>query len=139
VLEQVAGMDEKLDSIQKSLDQYLEMKRQVFPRFYFVSDDDLLEILGQARDPKALQKHIKKCFEGIKSLGLVAPGARGNKGWEAASMVAPDTESADFVNPVQCEGAVELWLCKVEDEMKLALQRLLALAIGDTKARKKSG
>lgn len=34
----------------------------------------MLEILGEAKDPEKIQKHIKKCFQGIKSLDLVPPG-----------------------------------------------------------------
>ena len=59
-LDTLNEMDEKLQEIQKSLDQYLETKRQFFPRFYFLSAEDLLEILGQQKDPGQVQKHIKK-------------------------------------------------------------------------------
>lgn len=39
-------------------------KRSAFPRFYFIGDDDLLEILGQATNPTVIQSHLKKLFAG---------------------------------------------------------------------------
>ncbi len=68
LLEMLVDMNQKLEKIQKSLDQYLETKRMYFPRFYFLSNDDLLEILGQSKEPLAVQAHLSKCFDNIKRL-----------------------------------------------------------------------
>ena len=54
LLELLNQMNTTLESIQKQLDMYLETKRQCFPRFYFLSNDDLLEILGQSKNPEAV-------------------------------------------------------------------------------------
>lgn len=90
MLEGFNDMDAKLEKIQKSLENYLEAKRQQFPRFYFLSSDDLLEILGQAKDPQNVQSHLKKCFEGIKRLEMFPPGTDGRRQWESTSVYSPD-------------------------------------------------
>lgn len=73
LLETLNTMDETLDRVQRELDQWLETKRMYFPRFYFLSNDDLLEILGQQKDPQNVQRHIKKCFEGIFKVRVSSP------------------------------------------------------------------
>jgi len=135
LLARIGKMDEGLERIQKSLDQYLETKRMVFPRFYFVSDDDLLEILGQSKDPVAVQKHIKKCFEGIKTIKMLPPGGS-QRTYEATIMNSPDGESAPFADNVIIDGPVELWLVQVEKAMRRAINKLLMQSIQGFKQKK---
>ena len=59
LLDTLNDMNLKLEEIQKSLDMYLETKRQIFPRFYFLSNDDLLEILGQSKNPEAVSSIVE--------------------------------------------------------------------------------
>ena len=61
-LERLADL---LSKVQKALGEYLERERASFPRFYFVGDEDLLEIIGNSKNLPRLQKHFKKMFAGI--------------------------------------------------------------------------
>ncbi|KAI4566385.1 hypothetical protein MJG53_015062 [Ovis ammon polii x Ovis aries] len=124
LLDTLIEMNTILEDIQKSLDMYLETKRHIFPRFYFLSNDDLLEILGQSRNPEAVQPHLKKCFDNIKLLRMQKVGGPGSK-WEALGMFSGDGEYIDFLHPVLLEGPVESWLGDVERTMRVTLRDLL--------------
>jgi len=59
ILEQLKGNNEVLEEIQKKLEDYLEKKRGDFPKFYFLSNDELLEILANSQNMDVIQQHLK--------------------------------------------------------------------------------
>jgi dynein heavy chain len=138
LLDSLNDMNTKLEKIQNSLDQYLESKRRAFPRFYFLSDHDLLEVLGQAKDPYAVQKHLHNCFDNINSLEFTTQGkSEGRRRVEAVKMFSAEGEEVQLLQPVPCEGGVEIWLRSLEDMMVKTLNRELAIAVsGIEKFRK---
>jgi dynein heavy chain len=137
LLEQLTKMNIELEKIQKSLDMYLETKRQSFPRFYFLSNDDLLEILGQAKDPNSVQPHLKKCFDNLHKLELSMAGTDGRRHNEAIGMHSGDGEYVPFINPVIVEGPVELWLTDIESMMISTLRKQMGGCLSNLKKAKK--
>ena len=62
--------NETVDVIMKQLNSYLETKRGDFPRFNFLSDDELLMILANQSDPSVIQGFLKQLFDGLFRLEL---------------------------------------------------------------------
>uniref|UniRef100_A0A8C9TU55 Dynein axonemal heavy chain 10 n=1 Tax=Scleropages formosus TaxID=113540 RepID=A0A8C9TU55_SCLFO len=113
-LSELQDLSEGLERCQKSLNDYLDSKRNAFPRFFFISDDELLSILGSS-DPGCVQEHMIKMYDNIASLRF-KDGANGET--IAAAMVSAEGEVMDFKQPVPAEGRVEDWMTGVLLEMR---------------------
>ena len=68
--EQWIKSNAELERVQKNLADYLETKRTAFARFYFLSNDELISILSQTKDPNAVQPHLRKCFEAVHAITM---------------------------------------------------------------------
>ncbi|XP_044933442.1 cytoplasmic dynein 2 heavy chain 1 isoform X4 [Mustela putorius furo] len=110
---------DQLQRCQKSLNEFLEEKRSVFPRFYFLGDDDLLEVLGQSTSPSVIQSHLKKLFAGINSVCF------DEESKHITAMKSLDGEVVPFKNKVLLSNNVETWLNDLAFEMKQTLKQLL--------------
>ena len=118
-LEKFQKANEQLDYIQKNLEEYLETKRMGFPRFYFLSNDELLEILAETKNVQAVQPHMSKCFDGIKSLDF----GEDPKSVDIFAMFSAEGERVPLGKNLKARGNVEQWLTAVEAAMVASLKK----------------
>ncbi|KAM7334656.1 hypothetical protein ACRRTK_007976 [Alexandromys fortis] len=129
------GLYDKLEMLKKSLAvcekalaEYLETKRLAFPRFYFVSSADLLDILSNGNDPVEVSRHLSKLFDSLCKLKFRLD-AEGKPLKFGLGMYSKEDEFVDFDEECDLSGQVEVWLNRVLDRMCATLRHEIPEAV----------
>lgn len=102
-LDDLKANNKSIDEIQKSLDDYMTLKRKLFPRFYFLSNDELLDILANSSEILVIQGHLKTCFDNLVRIEVV-------DGETIKGMYSNEKEFVVFHKDVKARSPVEGWL-----------------------------
>ena len=131
LLKQLERQEALMTKIQKALGEYLANQRQAFSRFYFVGDEDLLEMIGNSNEPVKVMAHLGKMFASVSNMQwLDLKDTKKPNLLTLTHMTSKDGEivalgcNIDIVDKVP----VKIWLASVESNMKETLASLLSSA-----------
>jgi dynein heavy chain len=118
---------QRLELCQKSLNEYLDQKKKIFPRFYFVSNVALLDMLANGTNPAKIMKYIGDCFDALNELIFVIDEKTQQPSTTTVDrMIAKDGEELDMSEPFELTGEVEGYLNRLTDAMRATLRLKLA-------------
>ncbi|XP_046594204.1 dynein beta chain, ciliary [Neodiprion lecontei] len=114
-------LQKELVLCEKALAEYLETKRLAFPRFYFVSSSDLLDVLSNGNQPVIVARHLIKLFDSMAQLNFVDVEEGAPR--RVLGMHAKDGEYVEFTNcEMVCAGPVEVWLNRLQHAMRATIR-----------------
>ncbi|OEH75824.1 hypothetical protein cyc_04028 [Cyclospora cayetanensis] len=117
LLEILGDKNKILADLQRKVEDCLDSKRMAFPRFYFLSNEELLNIVSKAKQPAALQESFQKCFDGLQAVAL------GANGTVIKAVYSQEREKIDLLSPVNVLAPVEQWFASLEEAIVNSLRR----------------
>ncbi|XP_047455882.1 dynein axonemal heavy chain 11 [Mugil cephalus] len=128
LFEKLEDLQKRLALCEKALAEYLETKRLAFPRFYFISSADLLDILSKGSRPREVTVHLSKFFDNMSDLEFEKDEQLDNPKL-AVGMYSKEREYVPFQTECRCCGPVEAWLSCLEESMKESVRGHLFEAV----------
>ena len=114
----------QLNEVHKNLDTYLDQRRKTFPRFFFLSNDELLHLVSEAsKHPKSVELHLRKLFENLVKLEI-----ENNITDEIVAIISQEGERLELISNVSATSSgsgksVETWMARLLDEMVLIVKK----------------
>ncbi|CAG6015638.1 unnamed protein product [Menidia menidia] len=128
LFEKLEDLQKRLALCEKALAEYLETKRISFPRFYFLSSTDLLDILSKGSRPSEVIVHLLKLFDNMSDLEFAKNDQMDNPKY-AVGMYSREREHVPFQTECCCYGLVETWLASLEESMRKCIRGHLLEAV----------
>ncbi|OWK51882.1 Dynein heavy chain 9, axonemal, partial [Lonchura striata] len=126
--QQLEDIQSRLSLCEKALAEYLDMKRLAFPRFYFISSADLLDILSNGTNPHLVQRHLSKLFDNLARLEFQVDSEQKTTK-VGLGMYSREEEYVQFSAPCDCSGQVEVWLSRLLDTMRATVRDGMSTAV----------
>ena len=117
-------VEKQLSVCEKALLDFMDSKRRAFPRFYFVAQNDLLDILSNGNAPYKIMVHMPKIFQAINKLDL--RDGEGDRPDAFGIDSSVGKEYVPFCEPLKLERKVENYLQDVIDRMRLSIKKIAA-------------
>lgn len=121
----LVDLTKTIEHCEQALENYLDDKKKLFPRFYFLSNDTLLNMLSYGEYPNIINRNVKDCFDGIKSWAMTEVNDKNKSDVVLGMLSAENDEEVWFEEPYKCTGLVEGYLGRFEDKMRKTLKDLL--------------
>lgn len=131
IAKKLARLNSKFEERHKRIEEYLSKVRTQFFRFYFVSDKDLLRIIGQGQNPRAIQKYITKLFAGIERMRVQEDTTKGVFKSKIQGVISQDGNELEEISfeketvEIKRDQNVEVWLRKLEESIRKNMQAKL--------------
>lgn len=120
LLKELKDWNAKIESVQRGLEDFLNKKRVLFPRFFFLAGDELTEIIAKAKSPPDVSPVLRKFFEAIYELICTTDEISGIRSGEK------ETLELERWKP---RGPLEEWLEQIEDRMRKSLRKKMSEGI----------
>ncbi|XP_055866060.1 uncharacterized protein LOC106055129 isoform X2 [Biomphalaria glabrata] len=122
-------MRHSLEVCRKALLHHLEKRRHIFPRFFFLSMEDVLRIICNGYDLNSVNLYISKLLPNVGSLVFDEAEDTDQFNFIVTGVQSALGETLSFGQIINCDGQIENWMSSVLNQLKSTLKSQLADAL----------